>query len=122
MLLGPCRLPALCLLLCGLLLSGCRDTPAVEDPTPSPGGNDDDSVPVNDDDSGGADDDDSSVSDDDDDDTAPQGIDPLCFPEIWDTMVAGPDYDQFGATPGSHCLGTDHQDIQGVERVVFVSD
>jgi lysophospholipase L1-like esterase len=34
----------------------------------------------------------------------------------------GPDYDQFGVTPGSHCLGTNHQDIDGIERVVFLGD
>lgn len=34
----------------------------------------------------------------------------------------GPDYDQFGVVPGGHCLGTNHQDITGIERVVFVGD
>ena len=34
----------------------------------------------------------------------------------------GPDYDQFGPTVGSHCNGTNHQNIQGVERVVFLGD
>jgi hypothetical protein len=33
-----------------------------------------------------------------------------------------PDYDQFGPIIGSHCVGTNHQDITGVERVVFVGD
>lgn len=32
------------------------------------------------------------------------------------------DYDQFGPIVGSHCLGTNHQDIVGVERVVFLGD
>lgn len=32
------------------------------------------------------------------------------------------DYDQFGPATGSHCMGTDHQDIEGVERVVFAGD
>ncbi len=32
------------------------------------------------------------------------------------------DYDQFGPKIGSHCNGTNHQDIQGVERVVFLGD
>ncbi|MEZ4235006.1 MAG: GDSL-type esterase/lipase family protein [Myxococcota bacterium] len=32
------------------------------------------------------------------------------------------DYDQYGLTMGSHCVGTNHQDIQDVERVVFVGD
>ncbi|MDI1478551.1 SGNH/GDSL hydrolase family protein [Polyangium sp. y55x31] len=34
----------------------------------------------------------------------------------------GPDYDQFDPTIGSHCMGTNHQDITGVERVVFLGD
>jgi lysophospholipase L1-like esterase len=32
------------------------------------------------------------------------------------------DYDAFGPVIGSHCMGTNHQDITGVERVVFVGD
>lgn len=34
----------------------------------------------------------------------------------------GPDYDQYHPTVGSHCRGTNHQDITGVERVVFLGD
>lgn len=34
----------------------------------------------------------------------------------------GPDYDQFAPTVGSHCMGTNHQDITGIERVVFIGD
>ncbi|MBW2457969.1 MAG: hypothetical protein JRI68_25915, partial [Deltaproteobacteria bacterium] len=34
----------------------------------------------------------------------------------------GPDYDQFGPTVGSHCMGTNHQTITQVERVVFLGD
>jgi len=34
----------------------------------------------------------------------------------------GPDYDQFSPIVGSHCLGTNHQDITDVERVVFLGD
>lgn len=34
----------------------------------------------------------------------------------------GPDYDQFGPIVGSHCYGTNHQDITGIERVVFLGD
>ena len=36
--------------------------------------------------------------------------------------TVGPNYDQFHPIVGSHCKGTNHQDIQGVERVVFVGD
>ncbi len=32
------------------------------------------------------------------------------------------DYDQHAPTLGEHCMGTNHQDITGVERVVFVGD
>lgn len=35
---------------------------------------------------------------------------------------AGPDYDQFTPVIGSHCRGTNHQDITGIEKVVFVGD
>lgn len=33
-----------------------------------------------------------------------------------------PDYDQFDPVIGEHCLGTHHQEIEGVERVVFLGD
>ena len=32
------------------------------------------------------------------------------------------DYDAWGPRIGTHCKGTNHQDIQGVQRVVFVGD
>ena len=32
------------------------------------------------------------------------------------------DYDQFGPAVGSHCLGTNHQSIPNIERVVFIGD
>jgi len=32
------------------------------------------------------------------------------------------DYDQFQPVVGTHCQGTNHQDIQGVERIVFLGD
>ena len=34
----------------------------------------------------------------------------------------GPEYDVFMPTIGTHCKGTNHQDITGVERVVFLGD
>jgi len=34
----------------------------------------------------------------------------------------GPDYDQFMPVVGSHCLGTNHQAIDRIERVVFLGD
>lgn len=40
-----------------------------------------------------------------------------------DATRLGPDYDSIpGVRIGSHCDGTDHQDISGVERVVFIGD
>lgn len=45
-----------------------------------------------------------------------------CFPELGDDASAGPSYDQFEPTIGSHCSGTDHQDIEGVEHLVFLGD
>ncbi len=34
----------------------------------------------------------------------------------------GPNYDQFSPVIGSHCKGTNHQQISGVRRVVFLGD
>ncbi len=33
-----------------------------------------------------------------------------------------PDYDQFGMVVGRHCKGSDHQEIEGVEKIVFLGD
>jgi lysophospholipase L1-like esterase len=38
------------------------------------------------------------------------------------TDGGGPDYDQFHPVVGSHCRGTNHQAITGVQRVVFLGD
>jgi lysophospholipase L1-like esterase len=46
----------------------------------------------------------------------------LCFADIASEDGSGPDYDQYGPIVGTHCSGTDHQNIQGVERVVFLGD
>ncbi len=46
-----------------------------------------------------------------------------CFADDFVTPLAnGPNYDQYGPIIGSHCMGTNHQDITGVERVVFLGD
>lgn len=50
------------------------------------------------------------------------GIGPRCFSDIFDPAVPGPNYDQFGPVVGSHCVGTNHQNITGVEKVVFLGD
>lgn len=51
-------------------------------------------------------------------------VDPYaCIGANW--LNGGPeghDYSQTGIVLGSHCLGTDHQDITGIERVVFIGD
>jgi hypothetical protein len=38
------------------------------------------------------------------------------------TTSFGLDYDQFHPVIGSHCEGTNHQNIQGVQKVVFLGD
>ncbi len=43
-----------------------------------------------------------------------------CFDDIGGDL--GPDYDQYGPTVAGHCAGTNHQDIEGVERLVFLGD
>jgi lysophospholipase L1-like esterase len=45
-----------------------------------------------------------------------------CFSSFMDPAYPLPDYDISGATIGSHCSGTDHQDIEDIERVVFIGD
>jgi len=46
-----------------------------------------------------------------------------CFADAYtSTPPVAPDYESFMATIGSHCFGTNHQDITGVERVVFLGD
>jgi lysophospholipase L1-like esterase len=46
----------------------------------------------------------------------------LCFQGLGDPNQPKPNYDQFGPTVGSHCAGTNHQAIAGVEKVVFLGD
>ena len=36
--------------------------------------------------------------------------------------IEGPNYAPFNPVIGEHCAGTDHQDIEGVEQVVFLGD
>lgn len=53
-------------------------------------------------------------------DGGPVSIADLCFSEIGGT--SGPDYDRFMPTVGAHCFGTNHQNIAGVQEVVFLGD
>ena len=94
---------------------------------PDDDASDDDTAADDDDDDDASDDDvgDDDIGDDDvgddDDDTALTVTE--CYANAFvNTPPMGPDYDQFGPTVGSHCKGTDHQAIVGVERVVFVGD
>jgi lysophospholipase L1-like esterase len=45
-----------------------------------------------------------------------------CWAHKADPNNPGPEYDQFNPIIGSHCLGTNHQDITGIEKVVFLGD
>jgi lysophospholipase L1-like esterase len=54
--------------------------------------------------------------------SVPDSIGATCFAEIWDEGEGGPDYDQFDPEVGEHCLGTNFQDIEGVEQLVFLGD
>ena len=122
-------LGALC---AGLLVCGCETTWGDEPPGDGPPAGDDDSMADDDDPPNAHDDDvDDDVTDDDtedvgDDDTSggePDLTVTECYANAFvNAPPMGPDYDQFGPAVGSHCYGTDHQDIVGVERVVFVGD
>src|SRR5688500_16227592 len=46
----------------------------------------------------------------------------LCFEGLGNPELPAPNYDQFGPTVGSHCAGTNHQAISGIERVVVLGD
>lgn len=52
----------------------------------------------------------------------PPSIFQVCFPYIDDPTALGPVYDPLEPVIGSHCQGTNHQDIEGVEKVVFLGD
>ncbi|MCA9709050.1 MAG: SGNH/GDSL hydrolase family protein [Myxococcales bacterium] len=45
-----------------------------------------------------------------------------CFEGQFVNEPPSSDYDQYGPVVGSHCVGTNHQDIADVERVVFLGD
>lgn len=45
-----------------------------------------------------------------------------CFPHMQKLPVPAPSYDALGPVVGSHCLGTNHQAITGIQRVVFLGD
>lgn len=45
-----------------------------------------------------------------------------CWPDLGNAAGGFPTYDDLGIVPGTHCSGTNHQDITGVEKVVFLGD
>ncbi|MBU6162584.1 MAG: SGNH/GDSL hydrolase family protein [Myxococcales bacterium] len=45
-----------------------------------------------------------------------------CFADTLGRFEQVPDYDRYGPVIGSHCLGTNHQDIVDVQKVVFFGD
>jgi hypothetical protein len=52
----------------------------------------------------------------------PLSINELCFSEFYEPTGTNPDYDQYAPTIGSHCVGTNHQAITGIEQVVILGD
>ena len=58
-------------------------------------------------------------------DPTPAASKPLTAKECFKDLagpVAGPDYDQFKPTIAQSCAGTHHQNITGVEKLVFLGD
>jgi hypothetical protein len=128
------------LFLCGpALLLGCSDSTIQPSPDLSgadgsadEGDDSDDDGDVSDDqpdgDDGGGDDPDGDDGGDDGGGDTGEPVEDgpsafeVCFEEISGPEESGPDYDQFIPSIGSHCSGTDHQDIAGIERVVFLGD
>jgi hypothetical protein len=45
-----------------------------------------------------------------------------CFAGVGDPSQGLPQYDTFGPEVPRHCMGTDHQDIADLDRVVFLGD
>jgi hypothetical protein len=45
-----------------------------------------------------------------------------CFPHVSSDLESFASYDRFNPTVGRHCAGTQHQDIQDVEKLVFLGD
>ncbi len=52
------------------------------------------------------------------------GVGPFeaCYTDVFVNGFPGVNYDSLELEIGSHCLGTNHQDIDDVERVVFLGD
>lgn len=52
----------------------------------------------------------------------PGTIKERCFPDIGDAAAGFPVYDGLGAVVPDHCMGTDHQEVDFIEKVVFLGD
>lgn len=50
------------------------------------------------------------------------GLKDNCFADIGNSGEPWPTYETMGATWGHNCAGSNHQDIEGVERVIFLGD
>ncbi|MBM4381248.1 MAG: hypothetical protein FJ086_18405, partial [Deltaproteobacteria bacterium] len=55
-------------------------------------------------------------------DAGTQTLAERCFPHMRTLAAPAPDYGPTGLDAGTHCLGTNHQDIAGIQQVVFVGD
>lgn len=52
----------------------------------------------------------------------PATIRDRCFPGIGDAEAGFPAYDQYGVVVPDHCMGTDHQEVDRIEKLVFLGD
>jgi hypothetical protein len=125
-------LPLLSLLACGSLEDGSAPQPDV-DSQASETQETQETCPADTLDTGTEQDTETEPQDTGSSDTAPQdtATEPeeelsdfeACFGEILaEPGESAPDYGQFSPEIGSHCAGTNHQEITGVERVVFLGD
>ncbi len=100
------------------------DTVSNDGPLPDGSGSDGGSTDTGSTDAGSTDT--GSSSDGADTTTTTTGSPPETFEECFEGQFVNdppfPDYDQYDPVIGSHCVGTNHQDIADVERVVFLGD
>jgi hypothetical protein len=64
----------------------------------------------------------SPVAEEKEDRWAQQTVRENCFSDVGDANSSAPEYDQFDPVVGRHCSGTNHQDIAGIEKVVYLGD
>jgi lysophospholipase L1-like esterase len=131
------RIPCICVCVLSIGLSGCGDdevaasggseteTGMSETGMSETGGMDNGDGDGDGDDDTGDGDGDGDSGDGDGDPGDGDGDDPEldCIDAMFvNGMAPGPGYDGLGLTIGSHCQGTNHQAIEGIERVVFIGD